>query len=442
MYSENSKSENHSNPKSISSMESLLLNFSSNVFFSAQLVAFWPISIRKTQQFEYKTLNRSLRWNRGVLISAFFLSLNLIYFVAYFKIKANEYFNYAAFIRYDLTWVIVWDSICLVTNTSLRVYSFMKLSEFSKFFSDIVNLVECCSVFVPDSEIMESFRGINKWARKFIWIAFSVGLVHIFCYVHQYVMKWEYKKEGGLFVAAMNVYMEVNLVCQNSHSLFLIFFIRVITFGFEVVSRGLQRMSRVKFYQEQMTIETLQKLSDRLSAKTFSRVQQSSPSANLQAIFHLINLLERLVNQFNSLFAPGMIAEGILTICQLIFSVYFLHTDPRMSSDIFWAITFITPFILFPMSFISLCHFSSTLTMTCQQMLPHFEDLPFSLLSKNEDRKVQYLVTRLQTNPPVIHVWQLFKLRGSLICSAINALATYMVVFIQMRDLHKSRYAG
>lgn len=358
-------------------MQSLILNYSKWTFLYSQLIGFWPISI--IQNGRFKTFNRSRLYNRTTLVSLFFIAMNVSFAMFYRAIKTGDYFAVTAFRTFDIIWVIVWDTIVISCNTTIRIFGFIRLAGLIKLFHDIASLYDLCMLegIVSQMDILRKLKWINNFAKKWIFFAAILGIIHCSCYIYLYISGWESKGREGLFVAWMNIYMEVMLIVHNSNALFMNYFIFLIIFVFEFVTEKLAFKVSIVIYPMN-------------SNSMVNSSQQVNYFENyaVKSILEIVKTVEEIIEKFNNLFAPALLAEAVLSFCQVIFSAYYMHTDPRMGKNVLWAVTFITPILLYPMSLLSLCYFSSELEKKCQDMVSAFENIPFNMVSLDQERKV------------------------------------------------------
>ncbi|CAL8085825.1 unnamed protein product [Orchesella dallaii] len=78
-------------------------------------------------------------------------------------------------------------------------------------------------------------------------------------------------------------------------------------------------------------------------------------------------------------------------------------------------------------------HDHSQLVRECLEMTQKFQEIPSSSISPDDSQKIQLIVQRLSARPTGIYVAHLYQIQQSLLCSALNILATYFVVLIQLR---------
>lgn len=321
-------------------------------------------------------------------MSLIFIALDLIYGAYYRQIKTTVYFDYNHYISFDLWGVIVWDTLMLSSDIFNRVWSIAKLSQLHKLFIDIVSVLEYCvqNEIATCQEILCKIKGINIFARRWVIYFFAIGSLHCTMYLSLYILGLESKRREGFLFGFMNTYMEFMIALHNSNALLIIFFIQLITLGFELV---INKLLTCTIPSAALFENFMHKSSSlKLGQKSLVGNAPTTTSGTLHAIFEIVKRIEKMIEDFQRVFAPALFLETTSTLYQAIFSAYYMRTDPRIEQNIIWALTFFTPLVIYPVCLISLCYFSNQLTKKCFEMVAALEEIPFSYLSIDDDRRV------------------------------------------------------
>ncbi|CAL8080294.1 unnamed protein product [Orchesella dallaii] len=389
------------------------------VFFSNYIIAFWPFSIKTTENtcqkylsFQYPTFS--------LCVTVIYLILSTLYLVHYFMVRFLMDLN--TFHLFDLTVVVVCDCTIIVVGMVYRIFGIWRLPQLCKFWDKIANIVKQFTAISSEEETQEKFGKLNKWSLKWIIFFTILGICNaIALFYHAIIIA-----NISLGSVIIMQYFETMISIHNSSAFFLIFLIKTMSHGFTTCKRKLEQISR---QNRRISTSTLS-----LSESCFGTAPTST---NLSKVFQLIDDLEECVASFNNTFFPILLLETMFSFMQIMFALYGIHKiDPF--AYFAEAVNVTLPISMYTTCLVYLCVASSELTTECQEMVRKFQELPASTLSTDDGHKVQLLVARLTTEPTAIQVAQLFLIRESLLGSALNTLATYFIVLVQMRQMAHS----
>ncbi|CAL8080297.1 unnamed protein product [Orchesella dallaii] len=391
-----------------------IINGAKWVFFSNCIVAFWPFSIKTTQDTQQKYLNFHFP-TIGLFVTICYILLNVLYLTHYFIVKFHEYaLQMQAF---DHICLIIWDCMIIGGGTLCRIYGIWRMPKLHSFWNKIVNIVGQCTNLSSEREIKEKFRKLEKWGLKWFVTFTAIGIINGSAVFYNDL----YNHNEPLLKVIIIEYIDTVISSHNASAFFLIFFIKIMTHGFIICRRKLEQTSNQN--------------TDNIMFSTHNLKEK----IDLQEVFKLIRDLEECVASFNTTFVFILFLEVTFSFWQVMFSLYFFHAvDPL--SNFLAGINMMIPILSYSTCLVCLCHESSKLTGECQKMVGIFQELPISTAEDN--RKVQLLVSRLTSEPPQIEVSQLFYIRESLLGSALNTLATYFIVLMQMRQMTQDTSPG
>ncbi|CAL8080307.1 unnamed protein product [Orchesella dallaii] len=261
-----------------------------------------------------------------------------------------------------------------------------------------------------ERETKEKFRKLEKWGLKWFVSFTAIGIINGSAVFYNDL----YNYNEPLLQVIIVEYIDTVISSHNASAFFLIFFIKIMTHGFTTCRRKLEQISNQNM------------------DNTMFSTQNFHEQNVLPNIFKLIRDLEQCVSSFNTTFVFILFLEASFSFWQVMFALYFFHAvDPL--SDFLAGINMMIPILSYSTCLVCLCKESSKLTRECQEMVTMLQELPMSTVEN--ERKVQFLVSRLTSEPPAIQVSQLFYIRESLLSSMLNTLATYFIVLMQMRQM-------
>ncbi|CAL8080304.1 unnamed protein product [Orchesella dallaii] len=391
-----------------------IINGGKWIFFSNRLVVYWPFSIKSTSSnhISHKYLSFQLP-TVGLFVTVSYLLLNVLYLFHYFFVKFQD--DVRDFHPFDLILITTWDCMIMFGVIGYRIYGILRLSKFHSFWNNIVNLVTQITEISSKRETKEKFHQLNRWGLKWIVIFTLMGLLNATAVFYNYVcVTYELPQ-----VVITFEYLESVIMMHNSSAFLLVFFLKIMTHGFTTCHRKLEKMSEENFREN------------------YSDKSCDYETIELSSVFNIIHKLEECVSSFNSTFVFTLLLEAVFSFLQVMFALYFVHVVDPVSNAAYW-INMAMPIFMYSACLINLCAASSQLTVECEEMVSKFQELPVSTLSVKDSHKVHLLVSRLSVNPPAIQVSQLFYIRESLLASALNTLATYFIVLVQMRQFTKT----
>ncbi|ODN01213.1 hypothetical protein Ocin01_05467 [Orchesella cincta] len=423
-------------------IESKLLSSTEWAFLSPRLFCYWPFTIRPSAN-GAKKIHSCYSWNYGIPLSATFLLLNIIFLSFYGRIKGNAYFNNKSLMAFDVYCIVVWDSIIMTNEIVIRIYCLLNLHKLNKFWERIVTLTTNYFEHSSQPDVVEhGLRQINNWAKTWTLLNFALVSVHLSCFIYPYISGDEIRRGEDGFAAFMNVYMEVVMCFHNVDVLFLIYFIKIMILGFDLVSSKIQETVRFNLIQREARLMLSRKKSSgtELHKETLPEMKSEIwVNSELTPTLNLLQTLENIVESFNETFSINMLGVVIMVMSQAIFAVYFLYCDPRSITSFTWAVSLITPLILCPCSLVSLCFSASKLADKCYGIMRQMQGIPLSCMSREDQWSVQLTVTRLSGKGVGIYVGRLFQIRASLLTSAVSTFATYFIIIIQMQISSRSQ---
>ncbi|CAL8080302.1 unnamed protein product [Orchesella dallaii] len=297
----------------------------------------------------------------------------------------------------------------MVGVTLCRIYGIWRIPKLHSFWNNIVNIVGQCTNLSSERETEEKFRKLEKWGLKWIVTFTAIGIISI----SPFICVTLSSNDWSLLQAIQVVYIDMVISSHNASAFFLIFFIKIMTHGFTTCRTKLEQISNQNM--------------DNTSSNQNVHEQNALPK-----VFKLIRELEECVSSFNNTFVFILFLEVTFSFWQVMFALYFFQAVLSLS-DFLTGINTLMPIISYTTCLVLLCKESSKLTGECQKMVSTFQELPIS--TAEDERKVQLLVSRLTSEPPGIQVSQLIDIRESLLGSALNTLATYFIVLVQMRQM-------
>ncbi|CAL8080258.1 unnamed protein product [Orchesella dallaii] len=419
-------------------VESKLLNSTNWALYQPRLISYWPFLILTSNE-GLKQVHFRYLWNIRILISLTFLLLAIIYSVCYERIKAESYFQNDSLLLFDNYCIVIWDRILMTSELGIRIYGILKANKFVQFWRNIVELVGTYfELSSSHPEVESGLEKINKWAKK--WTLFTSTLIsfHLGCFIYPYIFQSDIRKDENWFQAMMNIYMEVAVCSVAANVMFLIYFVKIMILGFDVVSTNIQEKTKLHFIREQTKLAFCKTKTNhpKNNKKTcfLSEINQEEwVNIEWSGTLNLINRLEKSVERYNAQFGIPLLGAVITVMAQVIFALYFCYADPRMGSDFTWAVSLITPLILCPFTLVGLCFSASELSEKCDGALRQLQEIPVNSLNREDKWSVQLTVTRLSAKGMGIYVGRLFQIRAPLLTSAISTFATYFIIIIQMR---------
>ncbi|CAL8080291.1 unnamed protein product [Orchesella dallaii] len=396
-----------------------IINGGKWVFFSNSIVAFWPFSIKRTEDTRQKYL--SFQYPTITLcFTVFYLILSTLYLVHYFMVRFLMDLNRSHL--FDLTVVVVCDCTIIVVAMAYRIIGIWRLPQLRKFWDNIVNIVGQFTLISSEEDTQEKIGKLNKWSLKWIIFFTILGICNAIALFYDTIIISNIPLRRGIIMQ----YFDAVISMHNSSAFFLTFFIKIMSHGFTTCKRKLEQISR---QSGRISTSTLS-ISDSCYAVT-------ATSTSLSKVFQLIEDLEECVASFNNTFFPILFLETTFSFMQIMFALYSGHLVNPLENFAL-AANVMLPILMYTTCLVSLCVASSEMTSECQEMVGKFQQLPASTLSTDDGHKIQLLVARLAAEPTAIHVAQLFLIRVSLLGSALNTIATYFIVIVQMRLLAHS----
>ncbi|CAL8080276.1 unnamed protein product [Orchesella dallaii] len=429
-------SEDESTPIK-SSTTNLLYQTGKLPLISNRLLTFWPYTIGTNKGTEDKFLNFRLP-NRALLLLLLYLLLNIGFFYRYIRdnFLKNDIPSHL-FPKLDLVCFALWNLMIVAADTVVRFYGAVKLSKLKLFWLEVVDLVEQFNELISQEEIEERFKVIKKWGLKWIFGFSLLAAILIPTCAYYFLFASTIPKDPVTLVALG--YMFFFICTNNVRAFLLIFFMKIITCGFSVCKTALQQASieAEANTNDMILMEYIKRPTPghKFGKSTYPNVNNFATKNKLDKILKLVEKLESSVANFNSLFGFILFVEVVLGVLQILFSMYFLHLD-SVAQDITYYVIMVMQFTIYAVSVICLCIAASRLTMEAEDMIRKFQNLPSATLSLDV-YKIQLLVSRLASNPPKIRVSNLFEIREALLGAALNTIATYFVVLVQMRIAYK-----
>lgn len=341
------------------------------MFFSNRIVCYWPFSLKSALNLGNSKYLSFQKPTLGTILSLLYICLNAFYVIHYFCFKIGE--DAELFQPFDLILITIWDLMVVVGVAAHRIYGMVQLSKFGQFWDEMVGVVTQITVISSQNETEHKFKLLRRWTLKWFAVFLLFGLVDCSAVIYHYT----FVSEDRVLTTLLFEYLEIIICMHNSSALILIFFIKIITYGFTVCKQKLIELCIKLPYELEMITVTQQKL---------HHDQQVKPSVLLGKVLKLIEDLECCVNIFNKLFVSSLFLETVLTFWQVMFSMYFLHIT---SVDNFaFAVNMAVPIITYPACLLSLCVTASALTVECQEMIAVFQNLPVWAISQDEAYKV------------------------------------------------------
>ncbi len=102
---------------------------------------------------------------------------------------------------------------------------------------------------------------------------------------------------------------------------------------------------------------------------------------------------------FNATFVVHLLEEMMFEFSAIMFSLYFMVSDPRNVAEFSWLAMFITPMILYPFSIGALCMTASELSQNCDRLVAKLQQVPVKMLTAEEQWQVKsrfFLLHRLK----------------------------------------------
>ncbi|CAL8080299.1 unnamed protein product [Orchesella dallaii] len=391
-----------------------IINGGKWVFLSNRLVAYWPFAINTIQDSHQKFL--SFRFPTiGLVVTISYILLNISYMGNYFIVKFDE--NNSKWQGIDQICLMLWDSMVIGGGTLCRIYGIWRISKLHLFWNNVVNIVGQCTNLSSERETEEKFRKLEKWGLKWFVTFTAIGIISGSASLYDDV----YNYNPPLLKIISIQYIDTVISSHNASAFFLIFFIKIMTHGFTICHTNLKQISK------------------QCKDNTAFSNQNFNDETVLSKIFKLIRDLEECVENFNTTFVFILFMEISFSFWQVMFALYFFNViDPL--SNVLAGINVMMSILSYTTCLVCLCNESSKLTGECQEMVSTFQELPIS--TAEDERKVKLLVSRLTSEPPGIQVSKLIDIRESLLGSALNTLATYFIVLVQMRQMAQETNPG
>ncbi|CAL8080261.1 unnamed protein product [Orchesella dallaii] len=432
-------------------VETKLLNSTNWALFQPRLICYWPFLIYESNQ-GLKQVHFRYLWNIRILISLIFLLCGILYLVYCGKINAEAYLQNDSLLAFDVYCVVIWEIILITSEISIRIYGLLNSNKFVQFWGNIVELVGTYfELSSSHPEVENGLEQINKWAKR--WTLFTSTLIsfHLGCFIYPYIFQSDIRKDEDLFQALMNIYMEVAVCSVAPNVMFLIYFVKILILGFDVISKNIQEMTKLHIDREKVKLVFSKANNPKQNLNTcfLSEINQEEwVNIEWSGKLNIINRLDKSVERFNAQFGIPLLGVVITTMAQVIFALYFCYADPRMG-EFTWAVSLISPLILCPFTLVALCFSASELGEKCDGVLRQLQEIPANCLNQGDQwlpldafltlttdgmvLQVQLIVTRLSAKGMGVYVGRLFQIRAALLTSAVSTFATYFIIIIQMR---------
>ncbi|CAL8080279.1 unnamed protein product [Orchesella dallaii] len=384
-----------------------------------RLMVFWPFTIATCGESDRKFLKFHLP-NRALPFTFLCMALSICYFLNYIN---SQFMSTDTFTKLDKMCIIVWDIIIIGGDVVNRIYGIVKLSNFKSFWFELVDIVEQFFELVPKSDIDVKFQRLNRWGLKWT-LSFALLGITLFStgtYFFGVALK------DTLLNVMIIAYLFFIIVVSTGRVFLVIFFLKIITFGFTICKIALESLPNKANNVDIMDYLKPQKNTNKNGFMSNSNII----STKLDKILKLIQSLEASVIHFNSLFTVVLFLDTVYSFAQILFSMYLLHLESEGKHATYY-VSMAMQVVISSMSVICLCIAASQLTVECDEMVGKFQDLSPETVSTNY-YKVQLIVKRLASDPPRIKVSNLFVIQESLLGAALNTIAAYLVVLIQMR---------
>ncbi|CAL8085822.1 unnamed protein product [Orchesella dallaii] len=386
------------------------------VFLSNRIVAYWPFSINSSNG--NKTLSFKLL-SPGLIISIVYTLVG-IFHVVNFIWNEVKYIVDLSENQLDAVCSVMLDVVLVTCLTMARIYGVLALPKFKTFWEQIQCIVTQYISIASHTEIEKKFSQLNKWSLKWVLVFTLLGI----CLCSINIVYFNTVNINFPLVTEI-LYMATTMIgCTHSCSSFiLLFFSKIIGFGFSVCK---------------MEIEKLGTNVPSSSGDHDHRheARRKTRSFKLEKIFKLLNDLELCNSQFNNLFGFNLFIDTILCFLTLMVAMFSLYIQNKY--DFIFVTYAILQIVCSSLCFVCVCMGGSQITKECLGMSQKFQEIPSSSISIEDAHKIQLIVQRLSARPSGMYVAHLYQIQQSLLCSALNILATYFVVLIQLRPSVKA----
>ncbi|CAL8080267.1 unnamed protein product [Orchesella dallaii] len=370
----------------------LLSSFASNciinggkwVFLSNRIIAYWPLSIKKSSQNGHKYLAFHLL-SIGLLISIMHALIDTLHTVHFILTIENELKFFSNIM--DKVAMYLWDSLIFTISTITRILGVLYMPKIHHFWNQIVGIVKQLTLLTSQQQTEKIFKSLNasglKWFILFSLLSGVIFGISVYYYFFVY---------DEPIIIAISALTSVILTCTHtSASFFYLFFISILTNGFTVCKRELGKLAPANSEGQ----------SDR------------ERSAKLDQILKLIRNLECCTNEFNNIFGVNLFLETVICFATIMLAMYSMHSSKDKS--VVYIIAMLLQIVLYIICFVSLCVAGSRLTNQCKSMSKKFQEIPLSSISKEQGLQIQLVVQRLSAKPVGIYVSQLFQIQESLL---------------------------
>ncbi|CAL8080288.1 unnamed protein product [Orchesella dallaii] len=387
-----------------------------------RLTVFWPFTIATCSESDRKFLKFKLP-NRALPFTFLGTALSICYFLNYTNSKFL--IGTQSFSKLDTICNIIWDLMIIGSDIANRIYGIVKLSKFKSFWFELVDIVEQFFQLVPKEDIDVKFKQLNRWGLKWTLSFALLGITLFSTGIYFFAFAVQETPLNMLITA----YLFFVLVVSPGRVFLVIFFLKIITFGFTICKIALDSLPNKANNVDIMDYLKSQKNTNK------NEFPSNNTSTKLDTILKLVASLEVSVKHLNSLFIVILFGDTVYSFVQILFSMYFLHVESEGKDATYYGCMAIQV-VVSSISLICLCTAATQLTVECDEMVGKFQDLSPETFSTNY-YKVPLIVTRLTSDPPRIKVSNLFVIQESLLGAALHTIATYLVVLIQMRVAYK-----
>lgn len=329
------------------------------IVVSNSFVGYWPVSIKVGKHTSDGADSITVKADLPrLLLTIGFLAVNLVTCVAFlcYQHEASKQttFRIGTFVL----------GIGTVTSAN-RVVSLCKVFGFRDFFKAIEDQFVQMERIVSRNRIVLKLSLLQTHLRNMFLLFLSLGIVHIYGLFHVCVIDQRFKTLTYTFVM---FYSSTLTAIHNSNSLVLLYFIKLLTLLFQLLSERITSISNQSLVDKEICM-------DRTGFLHLSHILQA------------VTALEKCVKMFNKLFGVAMFVDVALLFINVFIPVFVLAYIRLYQDNVPTVITLVVRPITFLICFISLCSASTKMVSECQELTLAFQNLPVNLVSP-EDRHI------------------------------------------------------
>ncbi|CAL8080285.1 unnamed protein product [Orchesella dallaii] len=341
-----------------------------------RLTVFWPFTIATCAESDGKFLKFKLP-NRALPFTLLCMALSIVYFVDLINSKLLS--DRETHSKLDKICQLLWDLMIIGSDIANRIYGIVKLSKFKSFWFELVDIVEQFYKFVPKEDIDVKFKQLNRWGL--MW-TLSFALLGITLFSTGIYFFGFAVQETPLNILIMAYAISI-LVVSNGRVFLVIFFLKIITFGFTICKIALESLPNKANNVDIMDYLKSQKNTNK------NGFLSNNTSTKLDTILKLVASLEASVKHLNSLFIVILFLDTVYSFVQILFSMYFLHLESE-GRDATYYVCMAIQVVISSISLICLCTAATQLTVECDEMVGKFQDLSPETFSTNYYKGCQF----------------------------------------------------